>query len=104
MITQGLKKPVPFIAIPVIALLALLISTAAPAQSSNVTITRLLDRPLIGPDIHPSIGENIQGPSLIKVPDWLPNKMGNYYLYFADIRTLHTTRLRRFNHRPLADP
>jgi hypothetical protein len=89
MITQGLKKPVPFIAIPVIALLALLISTAAPAQSFNVTITRLLDRPLIGPDIHPSIGENIQGPSLIKVPDWLPNKMGNYYLYFADHKGLY---------------
>ena len=57
---------------------------SAPAQSPKVTVTRLLDRPLIGPDIHPSIGENIQGPSLIKVPDWLPNKMGNYYLYFAD--------------------
>ena len=56
---------------------------------AKVTITRLLDRPLIGPDIHPSIGENIQGPSLIKVPDWLPNKMGNYYLYFADHKGLY---------------
>ena len=61
----------------------------AQAQSSDVRITRLLDHPLISPDIHPSIGENIQGPSLIKVPDWVPNKMGEYYLYFADHKGLY---------------
>lgn len=47
-------------------------------------IRRLLDRPIIGPDLHPSLGANIQGPSLIRVPDWLPNPLGRYYLYFAD--------------------
>ena len=46
--------------------------------------TRLLDRPIIGPDLHPSLGANIQGPSLICVPDWVPNPLGRYYLYFAD--------------------
>jgi hypothetical protein len=30
-----------------------------------------------------SNGDNINGPSLIKVPDWIPDKLGNYYLYFA---------------------
>ena len=45
---------------------------------------RLLDRPIVGPDLHPSIGVNIQGPSLIRVPDWVPNRLGRYYLYFAD--------------------
>ena len=43
-----------------------------------------MDKPIIGPDLHPSIGENIQGPSLIRVPDWVENPLGNYYLYFAD--------------------
>ena len=47
-------------------------------------VTRLLDRPIIGPQAHPSIGSNIQGPSLIRIPDWVPHKLGNYYLYFAD--------------------
>jgi hypothetical protein len=47
-------------------------------------ITRLLDRPIIGPDLHDSLGPNIQGPSLIRVPDWIPNPLGRYYLYFAD--------------------
>ena len=28
-------------------------------------------------------GDNINGPSLIRVPDWLPNPLGKYYLYFA---------------------
>jgi hypothetical protein len=31
----------------------------------------------------PSLGDNINGPSLIRVPDWVPNPLGKYYLYFA---------------------
>ena len=46
--------------------------------------TRLLDDPIITPDLHPSIGKNIQGPSLIRVPDWVESRLGTYYLYFAD--------------------
>lgn len=47
-------------------------------------IERLLDRPIITPGSHPSIGVNIQGPSLIRTPEWLPGRLGQYYLYFAD--------------------
>lgn len=54
------------------------------AQPPAVTVTRLLDRPIISPDLHPSIGVNIQGPSLIRVPDWVTDPLGRYYLYFAD--------------------
>ncbi len=50
----------------------------------TITATRLLDHPIIGPELHPSIGVNIQGPSLIRVPDWVRNRLGAYYLYFAD--------------------
>ncbi len=28
-------------------------------------------------------GQNINGPSLIRVPDWVENPLGSYYLYFA---------------------
>jgi len=45
---------------------------------------RLLDRPIITPDLDPTIGVNIQGPSMIRVPDWIGNRLGEYYLYFAD--------------------
>jgi len=27
------------------------------------------------------VGENINGPSLIRVPDWIENPLGKYYLY-----------------------
>jgi len=53
--------------------------------------TRLLDKPIIYPSIHPILEAkakayrytNINSPSLIKVPDWVDNKLGNYYCYFA---------------------
>lgn len=47
-------------------------------------VERLLDHPIIRPDLDPSIGVNIQGPSLIRVPDWVQDPLGRYYLYFAD--------------------
>jgi hypothetical protein len=34
----------------------------------HVRVTRLASGPIIGPHLHPSIGVNIQGPSLIRVP------------------------------------
>ena len=56
---------------------------------SAVSITRLANKPIIGPGIHPSTGENIQGPSLIRVPDWIENPLGKYYVYFADHKGLY---------------
>ena len=61
-------------------------------------ITRLLDHPIITPALHESLGPNIQGPSLIRVPDWVQNPLGRYYLYFADhkgsyIRLAHANTL-----------
>lgn len=49
-----------------------------------MTATRLTDGPIISPTTCASIGVNIQGPSLIRVPDWIGNPLGQYYLYFAD--------------------
>lgn len=46
-------------------------------------ITRLLDKPIISPEMDSCLGTNINGPSLIRVPDWLPKPLGRYYLYFA---------------------
>lgn len=46
---------------------------------------RLGDGPIIPHNEHTDalVGSNINGPSLIRVPDWLPNPLGRYYLYFA---------------------
>ena len=46
--------------------------------------TRLHDSPIIDQDSCKSIGANIQGPSAIRVPEWIKNPLGHYYLYFAD--------------------
>lgn len=64
-------------------------SFAQQADPLNITVTRLGSGPIIGPGIHPSIGENIQGPSLIKVPEWINDPLGKYYLYFADHKGLY---------------
>ena len=45
---------------------------------------RLASNPLITPQTDASIGANINGPSLIRVPDWVAHPLGRYYLYFAD--------------------
>ena len=50
----------------------------------HVRVERLVDAPIVGPSSDPSIGVNIQGPSLIRVPDWVSEPLGRYYLYFAD--------------------
>jgi hypothetical protein len=50
----------------------------------HVRVVRLVDGPIVSPDLHPSIGANIQGPSLIRAPDCIEGRLGAYYLYFAD--------------------
>src|SRR5207245_4477279 len=53
-------------------------------EEQGMRIQRLLDGPIISADLHPSSGSNIQGPSMIRAPDWIKGRLGNYYLYFAD--------------------
>jgi len=43
---------------------------------------RLPGNPIIRPEMHPAL-DNINGPSLIRAPDWLPRRLARYYLYFA---------------------
>jgi len=40
--------------------------------------------PIIRPDMDARMGRNVQGPSMIRVPDWVEGALGRYYLYFAD--------------------
>lgn len=48
-----------------------------------LTARRFPENPILHPGLHPSLGNNLNGPSLLRVPDWLPNPLGRYYLYFA---------------------
>ena len=47
-------------------------------------LTRLASGPIIRPHMDAKMGSNINGPSLVRAPSWVPNPLGKYYLYFAD--------------------
>ena len=46
-------------------------------------VERLVKEPIIFPHMDLRMGDNINGPSLIRVPDWIKQPLGKYYLYFA---------------------
>ena len=52
-----------------------------------VRVERLEGNPIIRPAMLPGCdGENINGPSMIRAPEWLKSRLGSYYLYFAHHR------------------
>jgi hypothetical protein len=71
--------------------------TATATGVTAVQVTRLPDNPIIRLGSGPGLEENINGPSLIRVPDWVDAPLGRYYLYFAHhkgawIRLAHAAR------------
>lgn len=48
-----------------------------------VRAVRFPQNPIITPASSPTLGDNINGPSLIRVPPWVGRPLGRYYLYFA---------------------
>ena len=65
-------------------LVVVLFGPICASNSQTPIVKRVGDSPIIFPELDSSIGTNIQGPSAIRVPDWVENPLGNYYLYFAD--------------------
>lgn len=54
-----------------------------------VVARRIADRPVIFagiPGLEGEAGENIDGPVVIRVPDWVERPLGKYYMYFAHHR------------------
>lgn len=44
---------------------------------------RFSSNPLIVVGQHADLGNNINGPSVIRVPEWIDSPLGRYYMYFA---------------------
>jgi hypothetical protein len=62
----------------------LLITTAVTAQDAiAVTVARLPENPIISLSSSETLGNKINEPSVIRVPSWIENPLGRYYLYFA---------------------
>jgi len=64
---------------------ALLGGAGQPAAQSalRVTARRLPENPLITTRTSPALGDNINGPTVIRVPKWVKQPLGRYYMYFA---------------------
>ncbi len=77
-------------------------SYAAPSSGFHIRAERFEANPIIHREMAGmagDVGKNINGPSLIRVPDWVENPLGKYYLYFAHhhgafIRLAHADHLR----------
>jgi hypothetical protein len=68
-----------------LSLLVLLWAVAGLAQPMQVvSATRLAQNPLITVDTSVSLGGNVNGPTVIRVPDWVGRPLGRYYMYFAN--------------------
>jgi len=77
-------------ALPSLAL-AVLACSLAPAHvlAADVIATRFAENPLVSVRSDPSVGDNVNGPSVIEVPGWVKNPLGKYYMYFAHHRGTH---------------
>src|SRR5262245_3590599 len=45
--------------------------------------TRLPETPLVSVSTSKSLGNNTNGPSVLRVPPWVEQPLGLYYMYFA---------------------
>jgi hypothetical protein len=67
--------------------------------SEDIRAIRFSENPIVVPAASKSLGNNINGPSLIRTPDWVQHPLGRYYLYFAHhrgnfIRLLYSDEIR----------
>jgi len=53
------------------------------AAGAEVAAVRIPENPLITVNTSPSLGDNVNGPTIIRVPDWVQRPLGRYYMYFA---------------------
>lgn len=60
-----------------IFLLAITVAAGPPGA------VRFPENPLITQGMSPTLGDDLNGPSVIRVPAWIEHPLGRYYLYFA---------------------
>jgi hypothetical protein len=52
--------------------------------AQEIRATRVSQNPLVTVDTSTSLGGNVNGPTVIRVPDWVERPLGRYYMYFAN--------------------
>ncbi len=56
---------------------------SSPPSVQKIRVVRFPENPVVRPHMDARMGDNVNGPSLIRVPDWVDRPLGRYYLYFA---------------------
>lgn len=67
-----------------LALVLLAVAASGIVNAQGITVTRLPQNPLLTLKSSASLGTNINGPTVIRVPDWVERPLGRYYMYFAN--------------------
>jgi hypothetical protein len=55
-----------------------------PYAGQEIRAMRVSQNPLVTVDTSTSLGRNVNGPTVIRVPDWVERPLGQYYMYFAN--------------------
>jgi hypothetical protein len=78
---EGTMKSV-IVLVAGLAFLAL--SPGEPARAApRVSVQRFAANPLITTSTSRSLGDDIDGPTVVRVPGWVEHPLGRYYMYFA---------------------
>lgn len=59
------------------------LSLAAVGHGASTNAVRFPENPLVTLGMSPSLGDNANGPTVIRVPAWVEKPLGRYYMYFA---------------------
>jgi hypothetical protein len=59
-------------------------AVAQHADDALVAARRFTQNPLVTVDMSVSLGNNVNGPTVIRVPEWIDHPLGRYYMYFAN--------------------
>jgi hypothetical protein len=54
------------------------------AQPPAPAVHRFAQNPLVTVASSPTLGGNVNGPTVIRVPSWIEHPLGRYYMYFAN--------------------
>src|SRR4051812_26900705 len=57
-------------------------ATTVDAAGGEIKATRLTQNPLITLRSSASLGDNINGPAVVRAPSWVEPPLGRYYMYF----------------------
>src|SRR5262249_16940940 len=83
--SESLRGPSVLCGLAFILVCSLVTGSPEAAQTATrvVRAVRLPQNPLITINSSKTLGDNVNGPSIIRVPSWIEHPLGRYYMYFA---------------------